>query len=188
MSNIPKDVGIQKQLTEIHMDNWLQDVVFQPKWWLLIFLIIILLFIWWKAADKASLQDVCLYACLITIVALGINEYGQELTFWDYPIDIIPVFPPLSSINLICLILIYSIVYQHFKENRRFILAAAVTSAIICFILEPFLAWGGYYHLLKWKYVYGFPLYTLASICVWYITNKIRKIENSIIKAPGDNS
>ena len=183
MPGIPKDVAIQKQLTQIHIDHWVNNVVFHPKWWLLIILLVLLWIIWWKTAVRSGLRGICLYAGLMSIIALGINEYGQELTFWEYPIDVIPIFPPLSSINLILFILIYSIVYQYFRTGRKFIAASIIASAVISFILEPVLAMIGFYHLLKWKYYLSFPLYVIASAAVWYMTNKIINIERAVKKA-----
>jgi hypothetical protein len=175
VSNIPKDVEIQRDLTEIHFKEWLLNDVFQYKWWLLLGLIIVLLFIWWIMLDKSRLHDICLYAVLAAIIFMGLNEYGEELTLWDYPTDIISVFPPLSSINLIVIPLIYSIIYQYFKSSKNFILAAIITSAVICLIFEPIFSWIGFYQLLKWKYYYSFPIYAVISICIRAIVIRINK-------------
>ncbi|OPX44041.1 hypothetical protein CLHUN_20660 [Ruminiclostridium hungatei] len=177
MTNIPKDVEIQKQLTEIHIENWLKNVVYHPKWFLLIFFILALFFIWWKAADKQRLKDISLYGGMFYIFILGIVEYGEELTLWEYPVDAVPVFPPLSAINLICLPVLYSLSYQYCKKRKEFIWASIIISAFICFVLEPMLSRAGFYHLIKWRHYYSFPLYALISIFVWYLTNTIRNIE-----------
>lgn len=182
VSDVPKDVEIQRQLTSIHIDEWLRDDVFHLRWWLLLSLLLIFLLVWWKAADKSRLYNVCLFAALAAIVSMGINEYGEELTLWDYPTDIIPIFPPLTSINLISLPLIYSIVYQYFKTTKSFIWATLIVTAIICFIIEPILAWMGLYQLIKWRYYYSFPIYSVMAICIRAIVNKINDINEKNIK------
>lgn len=176
VSEIPKDVGIQRQLTSIHIEEWIKEDVFRLRWWLLIGLILIWLFIWWKAADKSRFHAVCLFAALVTIVTMGINEYGEELTLWDYPTDILPIFPPLSSINLISLPLIYSIAYQHFKTWKSFIWAVLAITAVICLVLEPILEWIDFYQLLKWKHFYSFPIYVAMVIGIRAAVNKIADI------------
>jgi hypothetical protein len=176
VSEIPEDVGIQKQLTSIHIEEWMKEDVFHLKWWLLIGLILIFLFAWWKAADKSKFRDVCLFAALVTIAALGINEYGEELTLWDYPTDIIPIFPPLSSINLISLPLTYSIVYQYFRTRWGFIWAALAITALICLVIEPALEWAGLYQLIKWRHYYSFPIYAVMVIGIREAINKINDI------------
>ena len=121
ISSIPKDIEIQKQLTALHVNEWLKDDVLRLRWWLLIGLITAFLLIWWLLLDKRRTTEICLFVVLATIIVMGINEYGDELTLWDYQTDIIAIFPPLSSINLISLPLIYSIIYQHFKSSKSFI-------------------------------------------------------------------
>lgn len=177
MPDIPKSVEIQKQLTQIHINLWKQQVVFHPKWWLLILLLLLLVIVWWRVTDKSRLKEICLFLGLMIIISLGINEYGEELTLWEYPIDIIPVFPPVSSINLMALPLIYSIVHQYFKTWKYFTIAALIASMFICFILEPVLSRLGFYRLLRWEYYLGIPLYFTASVCVRAAVIKIKKIE-----------
>ncbi len=177
VSEIPGDVPIQKQLTSIHVEEWMKEDVFRLKWWLLIGLLLVFLFVWWKAADKSIFSDVCIFAALMAIVAMGINEYGEELTLWDYPTDVIPIFPPLSSINLISLPLIYSIVFQYFKTRRSFIWAALAVTALICFIIEPILAGVDFYQLLQWKYIFSFPIYAAAAVGIRETILKITAID-----------
>jgi len=182
--DIPKDVNVQKQLTDMHIKEWLRDDVFHVRWWVLIALIVILLIVWWIMLDKSRMLEICLFATLSAIIIMGVNEYGEELTLWDYQTDIIPIFPPLSSINLIALPLIFSQVYQHFNQRKSFIWATIITSAAICLIFEPILSWGGFYHLLHWKYYFSFPIYVVMAISVRAIVFKIYNIkENNKVKS-----
>ena len=172
----PPDVGIQKQLTAIHIDEWLREDVFQIRWWILLVLLAVSVYLWWRAADKARLPEIVLYVALAIIVVMAKVEYGEELTLWDYPTDIIPIFPPLSSINLIGLPLIYSLVYQRFKTKKSFICVTLIVTAIICFVIEPLLALGGLYQLLHWKYCFNYPLYAAMAIIVRAAVIKISTI------------
>ncbi len=179
MSEIPDDVGIQRHLTSLHIDYWLRNGVFHWRWWLLIILLLIFLLVWWKLTEKSRLHDTCLYALLMLIIAMGINEYGAELVLWDYPVDIIPIFPPLSSVNLISLPLVYSLVYQFFKGRKNFIIWVLIMTAAICFVLEPVLSLLGIYQLLKWNYLYNFVMYALAAMLTGYAANRARKEERN---------
>lgn len=164
--SIPPDVEIQRKLTSTRIDEWIRDDIFRFRWWFLIALFIVAVVLWWKMVDKTRLLEISLYASLTTIIALGLDEIGDEFCLWYYPTDIIPVFPPLTSVDLACLPFIYSITYQHFKTWKSFLFATLVMSAIFCFILEPILVWGGFYQPLKWKYYYGFPIYTIIALCI----------------------
>jgi hypothetical protein len=176
VEDLPKDIGIQRQLTNMHVKEWLQEDVFHFRWWLLIALMIIFLLIWWMMLDKSRIHEICLFSALAVIFVMGINEYGEELTLWDYHVDLIPIFPPLSSINLVSLPLIFSLVYQHFKKKKSFILAAIITSAVICFVFEPILSWGGFFQLLHWKYYFSLPIYAVMAISVRAIVFKINAV------------
>lgn len=176
VSEIPKSVEIQRYLTSIHIDNWLKHDVFLLRWWCLIGLILVTLLVWWNLLDKSRLTEIFLYAVLATIIVLGIVEYGEELTLWDYPTDIIPIFPPLTSINLIGLPLIYSLTYQYFITKKSFIWATVIITSVICFIIEPILVWGGFYQLIHWKYYFSFPIYILLAMLIRVLVIKINNI------------
>jgi len=176
VSEIPKSVEIQRHLTSIHIDNWIKYDVFTSKWWLLLGLILILIIIWWVLLDKSRLPEILLYVVLATIMALGIVEYGEELTLWDYPIDIIPVFPPLTSINLLSLPLIYSLIYQYFTTKKSFAWATIIATTIICFILEPMLVWVNLYQLVHWEYYYSLPIDVILALFARIVLMKILDI------------
>ena len=89
--------------------------------------------------DKSRRMEICLYAPLALIIAMGIVEYGEELTLWDYPTDIIPIFPPLTSANLLMLPLSYSLAHQYFHTTGRFVVAVLIITGVICFVIEPLL-------------------------------------------------
>lgn len=173
---IPPDVPFQRQLTAIHIERWLREDVFTFRWWLLLVLLTLSLYLWWKIVDKKRLPEIMLYTMLTMIVVMAKVEYGQELTLWDYPTDILPIFPPLTSIELISMPLIYSLVYQFFRGRKSFIWATLITTAIVCFILEPLMAWGELYELLHWEYYLNYPLYAAMAIGVGAVVNKISAI------------
>lgn len=175
-SEIPKSVEYQKHLTSMHIDAWKRNDVFTIEWWILILLIIVSLIVWWLLVDKARLKEACVFASLALIIVLAVNEYGQELVLWDYPVDIIPIFPPLTSANLLILPLAYSIAYQHFKTTKRFIWVALITTAVICFIIEPLMSWGGLYQLIHWQYYFNYPVYVLIAILARFFTIGIYRI------------
>lgn len=173
---VPPDVEIQKHLTSLHIDEWIREDVFRFRWWLLLFLIIAAVFLWWKLAGRAKRSEAWLYAVLAAIIFMGLNEYGEELTLWDYPTDIIPIFPPLSSINLIMLPLVYSFAFQRFKTLKTFLPAVLILTGIMCFILEPLMSLARLYQLLKWNYFFNFMIFAPASLLTRAITVKILRL------------
>lgn len=173
VSGMPAEIEIQKQLTATRIDLWLREDLLHFRWWLLLVLLIVFIWIWWKMVDKSRLYEIALYAALTMVATMGIDEYGEELTLWDYPIDLLPIYEPFTAINLAVLPLLFSLIYQHFRTWKSFIWAAVAAAAVFCFIYEPLLVWGGFYQLLKWKYYYGFPIYVALAICVRLVVIKI---------------
>jgi hypothetical protein len=173
---IPGSVVLQKHLTLTHIDMWLKDDVFHNRWWILLGLICVSLIIWFILLDKSRAKDICLYAALSTVFVLGMVEYGEELILWDYPTDIIPIFPPLTSFNLLLLPLAYSLLYQSFRTWKGFIGSTIVVSAIISFVIEPLLSWGDLYQLINWKYYFSYPVYIALALVTKVLTIKINEI------------
>jgi hypothetical protein len=163
-------VEFQKLLTSIRIERWLQESVFHFRWWFLLALFLISAFTWCKLVDKTRLPEIVLYVGLTTIITLVLDEFGIELTLWSYPVDLLPIFPPLTAVDLASLPTIYSLIYQHFGTWRSFTLATVIMATIFCFVCEPILVWGDFYQVLKWKYYYGFPIYIAMALFIrWMV-------------------
>ncbi len=177
-NEIPQSVLFQQKLTDLHIEQWLAEEVFHARWWILIGLLIVMWLAWFLLLDKAKAKEACLFLVLAFIVVLGIDEYGEELVLWEYPTDIIPIFPPLTSANLISVPLTCSIVFQRFPDLKRYAIAVLILTATISFVFEPLLAWGGLYQLVNWRYVYSFFVYLAAAFAVRFIAKKFLQIED----------
>ncbi len=167
---------MQIRLTHDHIEQWLAEDFLRLRWWALIAIYIVFAVIWWKLLDKRRLKEISLFTVLAYIAVLTINEYGQELLLWDYPTDVVPIFPPLSSVNLLLLPLIYSLAYQYFTSPRMYASAVLVISAAFCFLIEPLLSWGGYFELLNWQYWMSFPLYYIMALLVRLLVSVLLKV------------
>jgi len=175
-SGISAALQFQIQLTAMRIDQWLQEDVFHFRWWFLLGLFSFSIYLWWKLVDKRRLPEVILFMGLTTILTLILDEYGEELSLWDYPIDIFPIFPPMTAIDLASLPMIYSLIYQYFGTWKSFSWATVIMATIFCFVLEPLLMWGDFYQLLKWKYYYGFPIYIAMALLIRWIVITIYTI------------
>jgi hypothetical protein len=175
-SGVSAVVELQILLTNIRIDHWLQESVFHLKWWFLLGVFLISAFGWYRLADKTRLPEILLYMGLTTIITLILDEFGEELSLWDYPTDILPLFPPLTAVDLASLPTTYSLVYQYFRTWRSFIWATVIMATIFCFVLEPILVWGNFYQLLNWKYYYGFPIYIAMALCIRWMVITIYNI------------
>lgn len=177
--NIPPEVEVQWQLTVARFDEWIKNSVFSFTWWLLLGLFLICVYTWWKLIDKSRLTEIILYAGLIIITILLLDELGEELILWYYPMDLFPLFPPITAIDLACIPSVYSFIYQCFRTWKSFIIATIIMSAIFCFVFEPIFVWMGLYQMIKWKSYYGFPIYVAMAIIAKVVVSKIYSIHKN---------
>ncbi|EGO63116.1 CBO0543 family protein [Acetonema longum] len=184
VSGMPAETEIQKLLTSAHMEEWLQHDLFHLRWWLLLGLSIFVVAVWWKLLDKRRLPEIILYAVLMMLVMMGVDEYGEELTLWNYPFDLLPIFPVITAINLWILPLAFSLVYQNCSTRKSFALTTVLVAAFISFVFEPALTWWGYYQLLKWQYYYSFLVYLTVSFFIRWIVVRISSIGKKAKKQP----
>jgi hypothetical protein len=178
VTNTIDAVDIQWQLTCTRFDEWINNDLFHYRWWVLLALFILCEYLWWKTVDKSRLNEIILYAAFVTIMILALDELGTELTLWYYPINIFPLFPPIAAIDLSCLPLVYSLIYQYFRTWKSFIIASIIMSIISCFVLEPIFVWSGIYKMITWKSYYGLPIYFSIALCAKCAVVKIYSIES----------
>jgi hypothetical protein len=166
VTGLAVEIEIQKMLTSTHIEKWLQHDVFHFKWWLLLVLFMLPIVLWWKLLNKTRMPEVFLYTVLTTIVMMSIDECGEELILWVYPIYLFPVFPVITAINLLFVPLALSLTYQYFPTWKSFCFAAIIIVSILAFIFEPALAWADFYQLLNWNYGYSFLLYISVALII----------------------
>lgn len=177
-------VELQKLLTHLRMHEWLQEDLLHFRWFFLIGVFVFSAFVWCKLVDKSRLPEITLHAGLTAIITLILDEMGEEMTLWEYPADIFPIFPPLSAVDLASLPMIYSLIYQYFATWKSFFRATLMMATIFCFILEPLLVWGGFYELLRWRYYYGFPIYITMAIFIRWLVIKIYALAEKAKASP----
>jgi hypothetical protein len=173
LATILSDTKVQWQLTCTRFEEWIKGDLFGLNWWILLGLFLTCMLVWWKTVEKSKLREMVLYTAIIIIFIIALDELGEELTLWDYSDDLFPLFPPITAIDLSSMPLIYSLIYQHFRTWKRFILASLAMSLIFCFIGEPIFVWSGVYQMLKWKSYYGLPIYFSMALISKLIVNKI---------------
>ncbi len=160
------EIEIQKMLTSAHIEKWLLEDIFHFKWWLLLGLFTLIIVLWWRLLNKTRIPEILLYTVLTTIVMMCIDECGDELILWTYPIYLFSIFPVITAINLLFVPLVLSLTYQYFSTWKSFSLAAIIIAGLLSFIFEPALTWADFYRLLNWNYGYSFLLYIAVALII----------------------
>lgn len=167
------DVQAQWRLTLARIDEWFNGQLFNFNWWILLALFFINMFLWWKLADKRRMSELVLYTALVIIWVIVLDEIGEELSLWYYTADIIPLFPPITAIDVSCLPFLYMLIYQYAKTWKIFLIASVVMSVVFCFVFEPIFVWSGVYKMLAWKSWYGLPIYFFIGAASRFIMRRI---------------
>ncbi|CAG7633932.1 hypothetical protein PAECIP111802_01996 [Paenibacillus allorhizosphaerae] len=161
-----------------HLDfkQWKADSLFTWEWFLLAGLTTIPLIIWWKVLDKKRAYEIAFYGCMINIMAIILDDFGTNLSWWGYPIKLLPTIPPLLTADSILVPIVLMIVYQRYSSNwKSHVISNLIIAALVAFIAEPIFIWIGYYELNSWKLIYSFLFYNVASSLARFIVIKIGK-------------
>ena len=183
-AGLEQAVQDQWNLSLMRISEW-KNVLFGLNWWVLLGLFLINLVLWLKLADKRRLSEMPLHTALIIIWVIVLDELGEEMTLWYYTADIIPLFPPITAIDITCLPLVYMLIYQYTKRWPSFLIATAVMSVVFCFIFEPIFIWSGIYKLLTWKSWYGLPIYFFIGVASRFIMRRVINTKYEARTKPG---
>ena len=168
-----QDLKYQWEMAKARINEWLQSQVFHYRWWILLALFSISAILLWKKADKSRIVELTLYTAIVVFFIIVLDELGLELTLWYYPVDIIPLFPPATAINISCLPLVYMVIYQRYGTWGKFLIVTLIMATVFCFVFEPIFVWGGIYTMLKWKSYYGLPIYFAIAVAAKGLVNVI---------------
>lgn len=179
MNSFEAIIEIQKQLSNLEHDYWKDNVVFSLNWWFLLMLLIVPWFIWWKFVDKKNIKQILLYGTYIMVVSSTLDDIGIATALWAYPYQLFQVGDRLNSVDLTALPILYMLVYQYFPKWKSFIISSIIFSFFYAFIFEPFFILLGIYRIIKWKYIYSFPIYIIMGIVGKFFVEKIDKVSKS---------
>jgi len=120
--------------------------------------------IWIKLVDKKKLLELALFGMFIMVYSITLDELGFELSLWNYPVDVFPVFPRLTSIDYTIIPCVFMLTYQYFPTWKSFFWALVAVSFVFSFVVEPIILKLGFYVLIKWWYPCSFIFYIIMGL------------------------
>jgi len=179
MSSYPSNAELAEMvrlLTKARMEHWLAEGLGTWRWWVPLAMLIVPWFVWYRYVDKKKLCEILLYGTIIIIGDITLDEIGFELSFWRYPVDVIPLFPRLTSIDYTAIPVIKMMIYQYSPTWKSFSWATIAMSTVFSFIAEPLIAKLGFYQVLKWNYIYSFFIYIVMCLGTRWVVKKILEL------------
>lgn len=165
--------------TQQRVDYWLHYNLYTWQWYVLLAMLILPYVIWWKLVDKKRLLPIVAMGLMVMTTANWMDQVGSELGWWYYPYKTIPIFPQMIPVNYAMLPVGYMLLYQWFVPWKKYMIAAAVMSAIMTWISEPVVVWMGIYQVISWDYSYSFPIYMGIAYTHKRIVDAIIEYSNS---------
>jgi len=164
---------LEKQLTQVRIENWINHDLFSYQWWILVGVLVIPWLLWWKWVDKKRLIEIILFGTIALIVSSYLDAMLSDLCLWEYNCYVIPLWPRLISADFTIVPVTYMFVHQYFMDWKKFISAMLVVSLFFTFVGETLLVWLNIYTLHGWKHYYSLPIYFALGVLVKYLTQKI---------------
>lgn len=177
--HLPTNMEINKakeKLYHLSIDHWFQHDLFSPNWWILFFATIIPYFIWWRLVDKNRFFEIFSYGMVCATISMLLDIIGTELMLWSYPDKLIPIITPLIPANLVVIPITAMLVYQHFSNWHKFLVATLGWSILFSYIIEPLFMLRKMFILGEhWSHTKSFVGFIILGIMLKTLFEKIKK-------------
>jgi hypothetical protein len=164
---------LEDKLYYLDLNGWLENEFLTWEWWVLFCLFILPWLLWWKLAKRKWLVESLLFGVIVMVITLLLDTVGLQFTFWDYPVEFLPVIPRAFPFDVSMVPVPYMLLCQYFRTWKSFIIAQMIMAFAYAFIGEPLCEWIGLIYYLKWNYLYSFFYYIIIGIGIRALLLKI---------------
>ena len=174
-TNIDKAILLlEKELMNLTLENWMNEVVFAWQWWLLIAVLIIPWLIWWKYVDRTRLLEISIVGLVIAIFASYLDSVLTRLGLWYYNYTTVPFWACCIPADITVLPIVYMFVYQFFRSAKGFLIAMIILSGFLSFAGEHFLELVHIYKTYGWEHHYSFPIYIAIGFMARWVARTLK--------------
>ncbi|OIJ20146.1 hypothetical protein BKP45_10190 [Anaerobacillus alkalidiazotrophicus] len=161
----------QDQLMNEKLQIWLDHSLFSWQWWFGLLLLFISIIFWVKFRKKDSTNRLLFSGFFVVIFSSFLDLIGVSLGLFHYHYEIFPIasnyFPWSIALMPISIMTILQI-----KPNVNPYLKSAIYSAVVSYIVLPFLNLIGIYHLIKWNYFYSFLILNVVYLIAYFLVRR----------------
>lgn len=177
--NIDKIHLLEDKIYHLDFNGWLENEFFTWEWWVLLIFFIIPWLIWFKLSKRELLVESLLFGAMIIIITITFDTVGLQFSFWDYPVEFLPVIPGAFPFDVSMVPVAFMLLFQYFGKWKSFIIAQVFMALVYAFVGEPFCVWINVVYYMKWKYLYSFFYYIIVGIGIRAILLKIVSFSNN---------
>jgi hypothetical protein len=172
-------IARKKELHELFMKHYLEQELFSVNWWISVALLTLPLIIWWRTVDRKRLREIMIFGFACNMIATLLDILLSDYVMWEYTVTILPQISMLTPVDYAIVPTVGMYLYQRFPKWGAFLLASAVASAVMTFLCEPLAVSLHLYRLLKWEYVYSFPIYIAMYAAIKFFTHRVMRAEGT---------
>ncbi|WP_163102408.1 CBO0543 family protein [Peribacillus alkalitolerans] len=181
MNSISLDqlLEVEKNFFDTLQSYWREHNYLSFKWWILVILSFFAPIVWWMIVDKKRITEITSFGLFFGVAAILLDSIGSTAMLWTYPVRLTPyLYPQYYPYDVGIVIVPFMYVYQKWGNNfKKFVLFAALQSAVLAFIAEPLMEWLKIYKELTWKSMFSFPIYWFLAIICCLIITRFKKLE-----------
>jgi hypothetical protein len=168
VGEIYKNVDLEN---DKYFSFWKEHTFLHWDWWVSLGLVIIPWVIWWKLRNKDTTARFMFANFFVIIICSWLDFIGVVLGLWYYTGKVIPTIPSYLPWDF-CLFPISMTLLMQFRPNISPLTKAILYSAFVSFLAEPLFDLLGFYTMLKWEYIYSFPIYIIIYLCSDWISKR----------------
>lgn len=168
---------IDQNVNQIHeliyqkIEIWREYVLFSGLWWFGVLLSIIPWVIWFIFRKKRSTDRLLYVGFMVMTISVILDILGDQLGFWHYRFNVIPVLPTYFPWDLTLMPLTIMFLLQ-IKPNTNPYLKAIIFALISSYLAEPFFHWLEIYQPIHWRYSYSVPIQVVIYMLAHYISKR----------------
>jgi hypothetical protein len=107
-----------------------------------------------------------------------LDTVGVQFSFWEYPVEFLPVIPRAFPFDVSMVPVAFMLLYQYYRKWKSFIIAQIIMALAYAFVGEPLGEWINLVYYLKWNHLYSFFYYIVVGIGIRAILLKIVSFSN----------
>lgn len=180
MSNHPSWNEIEclrTQLMKTNIEYWYKNNLFSFPWWFLLMTMVLFILTTWVLIDRAKIVEMLLCGFMATTIIVFLDVVGVSFLLWGYPNMLIPLIPPIFSIDMTHLPVVYMLLYQYCPSWKSYLIAITAAAFVFSFVFEPVAMWLNIYDMNHWKHIYSFPIYIAIGVFLKWVMIKIKAVE-----------
>jgi hypothetical protein len=151
-------------LVQTNQERFMKYSFLLPQWWLLVAFFIVPWCICFRLIHRTKRLETVFVGVFVAVITLLFDSVGYNLSFWDYPIEMIPLVPEALSFDLSMVPVALMLLYQYLDSWKSYSIGLLCMTVAYAIIGEPFCNWIGIVVYIKWKYIYSAVYYVVLGV------------------------